>query len=185
MHPGERDQGRGIRVLAGRPLFVRHQGYFARQARSAAKPATKSLHQGQVRCAVGCFILPAGGWGGHSCLFLVALDDERTSFRYHQLVRQVLRAELRARDQAREQALQLRAGEWFEATGEIRRATRHFLAARQADRALALLQDRVAADFLNNPALPAPLDVNMIDPSLLASAPDRRRAGTPAGGVTG
>ena len=106
-------------------------------------------------------------------LFLVALDDERTSFRYSQLVRQVLRAELRARDPAREQALQLRAGEWFEATGEIRRATRHFLAARQADRALALLQDRVAADFLNNPALPAPLDVSMIDPALLASAPDR------------
>jgi LuxR family transcriptional regulator, maltose regulon positive regulatory protein len=106
-------------------------------------------------------------------LFLVALDDERTSFRYHQLVRQVLRAELRSRDPAREQALQLRAGEWFEATGEIRRATRHFLAARQADRALALLQDRVAADFLNNPALPAPLDVSMIDPALLASAPDR------------
>ncbi|HEY1672271.1 MAG TPA: LuxR C-terminal-related transcriptional regulator [Streptosporangiaceae bacterium] len=106
-------------------------------------------------------------------LFLIPLDDERTSFRYHQLVRQVLRAELRARDPAREEALQLRAGEWFEATGEIRRATRHFLAARQADRALALLRDRVAADFMNNPALPAPLDVSTIDPNLLASAPDR------------
>jgi LuxR family maltose regulon positive regulatory protein len=108
-----------------------------------------------------------------SNLFLIALDDERTSFRYHQLVRQVLRAELRARDPAREQALQLRAGEWFEATGEIRRATRHFLAARQADRALTLLRDRVAADFMNNPALPVPLDVSTIDPALLASAPDR------------
>src|SRR6202000_1016720 len=106
-------------------------------------------------------------------LFLVALDDERISFRYHQLIRQVLRAELRARDPAREQALQLRAGEWFEATGEIRRATRHFLAARQADRALALLRDRVAVDFMNTPVLPAPLDVSMIDPGLLASAPDR------------
>jgi LuxR family maltose regulon positive regulatory protein len=106
-------------------------------------------------------------------LFLIALDDERTSFRYHHLVRQVLRAELRARDPAQEQVLQLRAGEWFEATGEIRRATRHFLAARQADRALSLLRDRVAVDFMNNPALPAPLDVSMIDPALLASAPDR------------
>ena len=36
----------------------------------------------------------------------------------------LLRAELRARDHAREQELQLRAAEWFEATGEIRRATR-------------------------------------------------------------
>ena len=52
-------------------------------------------------------------------LFLVALDDERTSFRYHHLVRQVLRAELRARDRAREQVLQLRAAEWFESTGDM------------------------------------------------------------------
>ncbi len=88
-------------------------------------------------------------------LFLVALDDERTSFRYHHLVRQVLRAELRASDRAREQALQLRAAEWFESAGDTRRAARHFLAARQADRALALLQDRVVTDFLRDPALPA------------------------------
>ena len=52
-------------------------------------------------------------------LFLVALDDEWTSFRYHRLVCQILRAELRARDRARERVLQLRAAEWFEATGDI------------------------------------------------------------------
>ncbi len=56
-------------------------------------------------------------------LFLVALDDERASFRYHHLVRQVLRAELRGRDRAREQQLQLRAAEWYEAAGEARRGT--------------------------------------------------------------
>ena len=106
-------------------------------------------------------------------LFLVALDDERTSFRYHHLVRQVLRAELRARDRAREQALQLRAGEWFESAGDTRHASRHFLAARQADRALALLQDGVVTDFLRDPALPAPLDLTMVDPSMLADAPGR------------
>src|SRR5262249_53270866 len=44
---------------------------------------------------------------------------------------------------------------------------------RQADRALALLQDRVVADFLRDPVLPAPLDLDMVDPSLLADAPDR------------
>jgi LuxR family transcriptional regulator, maltose regulon positive regulatory protein len=85
-------------------------------------------------------------------LFLVPLDDERTSFRYHHLARELLRAELQARDRAREQALQLRAAEWFESAGDARRAARHFFAARQADRALALLQDRVAADFLHDPA---------------------------------
>ena len=106
-------------------------------------------------------------------LFLVALDDERTSFRYHHLVRQVLRAELHAGDRAREQALQLRAAEWFEVTGDTRRAVRHFFAARQTDRALTLLQDRVVPDFLHDAAVPAPLDLTMIDPALLADAPDR------------
>jgi len=106
-------------------------------------------------------------------LFLVAMDDERTTFRYHNLVRQVLSAELRARDRLREQALQLRAAEWLESAGDTRQATRHFLAARQVDRALGLLQDRVAADFLRDPALPGPLDLSMIDTSRLADAPDR------------
>ena len=106
-------------------------------------------------------------------LFLVALDDERTSFRYHHLVRRVLRAELRARDRDREQALQLRAAEWFERTGDTWRAARHFLAARQADRALDLMQDRVVTSFLHDPALPTALDLSTVDPSLLADAPDR------------
>src|SRR5262249_60263398 len=72
-------------------------------------------------------------------LFLVALDDERTRFRYHHLVRDMLHAELRIRDRAREQSLQVRAAEWFESVGDPRRAARHLVAARQAGRALALL----------------------------------------------
>ena len=72
-------------------------------------------------------------------LFLVALDDERTSFRYHHLVRRMLRAQLRASDPAREQVLQARAGKWLESIGDTRHATRHFLAAKQVDRALAAL----------------------------------------------
>jgi LuxR family maltose regulon positive regulatory protein len=106
-------------------------------------------------------------------LFLTPLDDERTSFRYHHLVRQLLRAELRARDRAREQKLQLRAGEWLESTGDTRRAARHFLAAQQPERALALLQDRVVSDFLRDPVLPAPLNLSVINPSLLADVPDQ------------
>jgi LuxR family maltose regulon positive regulatory protein len=106
-------------------------------------------------------------------LFMVALDDGRTSFRYHHLVRQVLRAELRARDRAREQKLQLRAAEWCESAGDTRRAASHFLAAQHADRALALIQDRVMTDFLHDPALPAAPDLSTVDPSLLADAPGR------------
>ena len=106
-------------------------------------------------------------------LFLAALDDERTSFRYHHLVRNVLHAELRARDRAREQALQVQAAEWFEATGDTRRAAHHYLAAQQADRALALLQDRVVPDFLRVPTAPEPLVLSTVDPSMLAGNPDR------------
>ena len=110
---------------------------------------------------------------GTAHLFLVALDAEGTGFRYHHLVRQLLRAELHVRDQAREQELQLRAAEWFQAAGDNRRAARHYLAARQADRALALLEDRVVSAFLADPAMPAPLDVSMIDAAVLTDAPDR------------
>ena len=106
-------------------------------------------------------------------LFLVALDDERTVFRYHHLVRQVLRGELRARDRAREQVLQVRAAEWFESTGDTRRAVRHFLAAQQVDQALALVQDRVVTNYLHDPVLPTALDLSMVAPSALADAPDR------------
>ena len=108
-----------------------------------------------------------------SSLFLVALDDDRTSFRCHHLARRLLRAELRARDRAREHVVQLRAAEWFESTGDVRRAARGFLAAQQADRALTVIQDRVITGFLHDPAPPAPPDVSMIDPSLLLDTPDR------------
>ena len=108
---------------------------------------------------------------GH--LFLVALDDERTSFRYHRLVRQVLHAELRARDRDREQALQSRAAEWFEATGNARRAAHFYLAAGQADRALEIVQAQVVPDFLHVPTTPLPLALDVGDPSMLAETPER------------
>ena len=110
---------------------------------------------------------------GTAHLFLVALDDEWTTFRYHQLVRRVLRAESRARDRLREHALQLRAAEWFEVTGDPRRAAYHYLAAQQPDRALALLQDRVVPDFLRSPAPSTPLVLGAVDSSLLVQTPER------------
>ncbi|MGH3422194.1 MAG: hypothetical protein ACRDOD_21680, partial [Streptosporangiaceae bacterium] len=106
-------------------------------------------------------------------LFIEPADDERLTFRYHHLVRQVLRTELRTRYPDREQELRVRAAEWYESAGETRRAARHFLTAREMDRALALLEARVVADFMSDPAMPAPLDLSMIDPSLLTDTPDR------------
>ena len=106
-------------------------------------------------------------------LFIVALDDDRTTYRYHHLVRELLRAQLRAMDRGRELALQLRVAEWLEFTGDTRGATRYFLAAGQVDRALGLLQERVAADLFHDPAAPAALDLGRIDPSLLTDVPER------------
>lgn len=105
-------------------------------------------------------------------LFLVPVNEERTRFRCHRLVRQIMRAELRARDPARERMLQRRAAGHFESVGDIRRAARHFLAARQGDRALALLRDRVVTDFLSDPALPELPDLKTVDSSVLVNAPD-------------
>jgi LuxR family maltose regulon positive regulatory protein len=105
-------------------------------------------------------------------LFLVALDEERTSFRYHHLVSQTLLAELRARDPARERLLQLRSAAWFESGGDARNAARHFLAARQPRQALALLRAHGLTGFLRDPADPAPLDLSAVSPSLLMDAPD-------------
>jgi LuxR family maltose regulon positive regulatory protein len=106
-------------------------------------------------------------------LFIVALDDDRTSYRYHHLVREVLRAQLRALDRTRELTLRLRVAEWLESTGDTRGATRYFLAAGQADRALGLLQERVLADLFHDPAAPAALDLSTVDPSLLTGVPER------------
>jgi LuxR family transcriptional regulator, maltose regulon positive regulatory protein len=105
-------------------------------------------------------------------LFLVALDEERTSFRYHQLVSETLRAELRARDPGRERLLHLRSAEWFESCDDARHAARHYLAARQPRRALGLLRDHGLAGFLKDPADPAPLDLSAVSPSLFVDAPD-------------
>ncbi len=100
-------------------------------------------------------------------LFIVALDDDRTVYRYRHLIQQVLRAEMHVIDQECELMLQLRAAEWLESKGDTRRATRHYLAARQPGRALGLLEDRVVTDFLHDPAMPAALDLSILDPSLL------------------
>jgi LuxR family maltose regulon positive regulatory protein len=106
-------------------------------------------------------------------LFIVALDDDRTSYRYHHLVREVLRARLRLIDRRRELTLQLRVAEWLESAGDARGASRYFLAAGQADRALDLLQKRVATDLWHDPAAPAALDLSKVNPSLLTGVPER------------
>ena len=89
-------------------------------------------------------------------LFLVALDEQQETFRYHRLVRQVLRAELRARDRDREPLLHQRAAEYFEQAGDTRRATRHFLSARQVTAPWTSCKTASSPTSCKTPATPAP-----------------------------
>ena len=69
--------------------------------------------------------------------------------------------------------LHQRAAEWYEGTGKLWLATRHFVEARQLDRALALIQARVLIDFLHDPVMPGALDLSMVTPSWLVNSPDQ------------
>ncbi len=69
-------------------------------------------------------------------LFLVALDDERTWYRYHRLFAEFLRAQLS--DDERDK-LHLTASHWFEQTGSVAEAIRHATAAHALDRATDLV----------------------------------------------
>jgi LuxR family transcriptional regulator, maltose regulon positive regulatory protein len=113
-------------------------------------------------------------------LFLIALDDERTVFRYHRLVRQLLRAELRARDRSRERVLHQRAAEWYASMGDTWLATGHFFGAHLAGRALALMRDHLVIDYLRDPRMPEALDLSMVNPAMLADSPDQLLAVTSA-----
>ncbi len=73
-------------------------------------------------------------------LFLVALDDRREWFRYHQLFADVLRARLLAERPDLVPVLHRRAGEWFEQHGFTDEAIEHALAAGDVDRATTLVE---------------------------------------------
>lgn len=75
-------------------------------------------------------------------LLLTPLDGTRTWFRSHHLLREVLRGRLLSEDPAYARELHVRAGEWFETEGgesELDEAMRHYLEAREWDRAAELL----------------------------------------------
>ena len=78
-------------------------------------------------------------------LFLIALDDQRTWFRYHHLFADLLRARLLAEQPDLVPLLHQRASRWYEAHDLIEEAVRHALAAREVDRAVYLIELAVPA----------------------------------------
>jgi len=73
--------------------------------------------------------------------FVVSLDSERTSFRYHSLFADLLRLELRRRLPGEVPELHRRAAEWFTRHGQAAEAVRHLQAAGDWPGAARLLAD--------------------------------------------
>jgi LuxR family maltose regulon positive regulatory protein len=103
-------------------------------------------------------------------LFTIRVDDERGTYRYHQLIRDVLRAELHARDPDRERRLHECAAKHLTEVGQVGPAVQHLLAFGDADAAFALLRERVLLNFVNNPTMGSALDVADIRPEMFAGA---------------
>ena len=71
-------------------------------------------------------------------LFLLSVDDEHSTFRFHHLLAELLVGELTRRDPARVVRLHEDAAAVFERRGDVLAAVRHLLAAGHRDRAFAL-----------------------------------------------
>jgi LuxR family maltose regulon positive regulatory protein len=76
-------------------------------------------------------------------LFLVALDDRRKWYRYHQLFADVLQAHLLDEQPANIADLHGRASGWYERNGEQSAAVRHALAAKDFERAADLVEQAI------------------------------------------
>ena len=72
-------------------------------------------------------------------LFLIALDEEHTWFRYHRLFADALRTRLERTQPGVTRSLHQRASQWFERNGQLEKAIEHALAAQDHDRAASLI----------------------------------------------
>ncbi len=75
-----------------------------------------------------------------SNLFLVPLDDEAGSYRFHQVFAQLLRVELERREPGLAQALHRRAYSWHRDHGTTDEAIQHAVAAEAYDKAIELIE---------------------------------------------
>jgi len=73
-------------------------------------------------------------------LFLIPLDNERQWYRYHHLFNEVLQAHLVKEQPEKVSVLHLRASEWFDKNAQRPDAIRHALAAKDLERAAALIE---------------------------------------------
>jgi LuxR family maltose regulon positive regulatory protein len=85
-------------------------------------------------------------------LFVVPLDERRQWYRYHDLFREALRARLHASQPELIPLLHIRAARYYEATGELREAIAHALAAHDYPLAASLMEQAAPAFWLSGEA---------------------------------
>jgi LuxR family maltose regulon positive regulatory protein len=85
-------------------------------------------------------------------LFVVPLDEQRQWYRYHDLFREALRARLHASQPELVPLLHIRAASYYEATGELREAISHALAAPDYSLAASLMEQAAPAFWLSGEA---------------------------------
>ena len=104
-----------------------------------------------------------------SNLFLIALDDQRGWYRYHQLFADVLQTSLTPE---KEREIHLRAAHWFEANGLLTEAIDNWLAAAEMGEAARLIT-LVAVDLLGNGEIQTLLSwINKLPEEQILSKPD-------------
>ena len=115
---------------------------------------------------------PVLEWLEQANLFVVALDEQREWFRYHQLFRDLLRRRLQATWPSEDVVtLHVRAGEWVSARQYIDEALGHFRSAGSLDLAVQVIEDhrREAIDQEHWRALER--WVRKLDPDIVDSRP--------------
>ena len=171
-------------TAAGRVQLHRHTvaDYFVEEVLSLQRPevadfmlATSVLDELSVPactalCGEGAAKMLELLYGTH--MFLVIVDDQARTYRYHHLIKEVLQHELHARDQARERQLHEAAAQFLIEAGQAGAAARHLLAAGEQAAAVNLLSQGVVRDVLTNPAVSSALDLDEIRPELFADAPE-------------
>jgi LuxR family maltose regulon positive regulatory protein len=104
-------------------------------------------------------------------LFVVSVGEQRTTYRYHHLIRDVLRDQLHATDPARERQLCRLAAAHADGAGRVGEAVRHLLAAGDREAAFNRLSRGMLSNYFADPTIGTDLDHDDIDPSLFAEAP--------------
>ena len=104
-------------------------------------------------------------------LFLIPLDAERHWFRYHHLFAEFLQSHLQRRGAAEVAALHARAADWLSANGLTSEAVAHALAAGDADRAAALVEDCAMPLIMASHLTTVRAWLSRLPPALIARRP--------------